>query len=163
MFGSSNAQSITTALQRLGFQELYPLEAVPQYNARKIRYPAVVTARRDESRWCVRSYGTEFDLVDPSRRRLTGRWFSLGWGLGEDWIPVPELVLVQADGVDGEAMRELTAAVGALLGACGARWTGDADPLGPPARLRMAAVLAPVPQAPVPQAPGTQPPSSQNR
>jgi len=122
----------------------------------------VVTARRDESRWSVRSYGTEFDLVDPSRRRLTGRWFSVGWGLGEDWIPVPELVLVQADDVDGEAVRELTAAVGAVLGAAGARWTGDVDPLRPAAKLRMAAVLGPSPQPPSPQPPSSQPPSSQN-
>jgi len=162
LFRGSNAQSIATALQRLGFQELYPLEAVPLRNARKIRYPAVVTARRDESRWSVRSYGTEFDLVDPSRRRLTGRWFSVGWGLGEDWIPVPELVLVQADDVDGEAVRELTAAVGAVLGAAGARWTGDVDPLRPAAKLRMAAVLGPSPQPPSPQPPSSQPPSSQN-
>ena len=146
LFGSSNAQSITTVLRKLRFQELYPLEAVPLQNARRIRYPETVTARRDEGRWSVRSYGTGFDLVDPSRRRLTGRWFSLGWGVEEDWNPVPELLLVQADDVDGEAVRELTTALGAALSTCAARWTSNLDPNRTPERLRMAAVLGPSPQ-----------------
>lgn len=145
LFVSSDARSVTALLRRLAFQELYPLEAVPLRNARSIRFPATVTASRDDERWAVRSYGTDFDLIDPSRGRLSNRWFSLGWGLGEDGAPVSELLLVQVDDTDGAELGTVTAELGSALGACGARWISDAGPdlpsAGTPARLRLAATL----------------------
>jgi hypothetical protein len=108
LFASTTAQSVATLLREAGFEELFPLQTVPVGNARQVRYEVEVTARRDSSRWSVRSYGTGFDLVRPSRRGPAGRWgrwYSLGWGM-DGTRPVDELLLVQADAVtEAEAER----------------------------------------------------------
>lgn len=140
LFGSSTAQQTSQVLRRLGFQELFPLATVPVHNARRMRYTEGVTARRDGSRWSVRSYGTDFDLVDPSRRSTEGRWYSLGWGL-LDWQPVEELLLVHADETAGDALSEAADALAFALDGCGARWTRSLGTTGHLTGLRLAAVL----------------------
>ncbi|MDI5961126.1 hypothetical protein [Streptantibioticus silvisoli] len=145
LYASTTAKSVTAVLRGSGFEELFPLNAVPAGNARRVRYGTHVTARRDGSRWAVRSYGTGFDLVDPSRRDLCGRWYSLGWGMVGS-RQADELLLVQADGIeDAEADR----LVGVLAGAVAGRsscWTHSVEPGRRGATLRMAAVLGPVPE-----------------
>ena len=95
LYASTTTRTVTSTLDEMGFEELLALPAVPVNNPRRMRCPVTVRTSVDGSRWYLRSYGTGFDLVDPTRRSCLGRWYSVGWGLYEG-REVAELLLVQA-------------------------------------------------------------------
>ncbi|AGL19159.1 hypothetical protein [Actinoplanes sp. N902-109] len=133
LFGSDTAATIAELLGTLHFDELAPLPAVPVTNSRRIGYPVEVTMRRDGSRWAVRSYGTDFELVGGGRRATGGqRWYSIGWGLDRA-SSVPELLLVQADDISATDMAALVP----VLTARTERWTHTLRD----AQLRLSAVI----------------------
>lgn len=106
LFGGERAYAVMSALDTLGFERLLALPAVPVNNPRRMRYPVSVTTSVDDEQWYVRSFGTEFDLVDPAKRGSLGRWYSLGWGLADD-LQVAELLLVHAGEADAAGLSVL--------------------------------------------------------
>ncbi|WP_329057957.1 hypothetical protein [Amycolatopsis sp. NBC_01480] len=95
LFGGEKAGAMMSTLDTLGFERLLALPAVPAGNPRRMRYPVTVSTSVDDGQWYVRSFGTDFDLVDPTRRGTLGRWYSLGWGVVDD-LQVAELLMVHA-------------------------------------------------------------------
>jgi hypothetical protein len=82
---------------------------VPLPNRAGIRYADTVVGAEGTGTWTVRSWGPDFDIVDPSWRRVSRRWFSLGWGNYES-EGVPHLLLAQAWS-DWESVVDLRASV----------------------------------------------------
>ncbi|MFC0542585.1 hypothetical protein [Kutzneria chonburiensis] len=95
LYATAPTKAVMSALDNLGFEELLALPAIPANNPRRMRYPVTVRTSVDGARWCLRSFGTGFDLVDPIRSAAVGRWYSVGWGL-HDGREVAELLLLQA-------------------------------------------------------------------
>lgn len=145
LYTSGTARALTARLRESGFEELLPLGTVPVPNARRMHYPMRVTARRDGSRWEVRCHGTDFHLVDPRRRDLRGRWFSLGWGMHGP-RPVDALLLLQADEDDEAGAHRLAETVAAPLTGRAVHVTHRVTTDDRTAMLRLSAVLRPLPE-----------------
>ncbi|WP_194891574.1 hypothetical protein [Catenulispora pinisilvae] len=110
---SDAARAVLSGLDDLGLERLLALPAVPVPNARRMRYPVTVRTSVDDGKWYLRAFGTEFDLVDPSRRASTGGWYSFGWGL-YNGREIAELLLVQVLRDDADLIGLRSAITGLL-------------------------------------------------
>ena len=137
LFATNTTRSVMSALDDMGFEQLLALPAVPLHNPRHLRYPVVVRTSVDSGQWCLRSFGTGFDLVDPTRRASLGRWYSVGWGLRGEQESAELLLLHVIQDTPGVA--DLRDAIEGLLAGTAPRSAIQRGRCGD--ELRMCAVL----------------------
>jgi hypothetical protein len=141
LFGSETIRAVMATLDDMGFEQLLALPAVPVNNARRIRYPMVVTTSAGGEQWYLRSFGTAFDLVDPSRRGPPNAWYSVGWGMVAQQ-QVAELLLVHAREEQAAGAIRLETEIHSVLKAQGATRTEGQIRHGRwGAQLRLSAML----------------------
>lgn len=96
---SASLERIHEALAAAGWLEVSALPLLPPRNGPGLHYPQTMMIDGSESPWYVRSFGTDFRIAADSWRRISERWYSLGWALHGD-REEPTVLLAQGWGDD---------------------------------------------------------------
>lgn len=152
LFDDEVSAGAARALEEAGFTRLLAVPAFPVAGPRGFRYP-LRTGTPDGGEWYLRSWGTDFEIVDRGwLRRGLRRSFSLGWAIVPDG-QTDRLLMVEAFERDRSALAERGERVlGALAPFAARSAVAEGEQWGRPT-LRVAALLASEPQAGSPAEP----------
>ncbi|MFF5259925.1 hypothetical protein ACFY4C_13335 [Actinomadura viridis] len=146
LFDDEVSAGAARALEEAGFTRLLAVPAFPVAGPRGFRYP-LRTGTPDGGEWYLRSWGTDFEIVDRGwLRRGLRRSFSLGWAVVPDG-QTDRLLMIEAFERDRSAPAELGENVlGALAPFVSRSAVAVGEQWGRPT-LRVAALLVPAPKA----------------